>query len=138
MLQAALKRAIEGQDDGAVDPVSFWLRGKDGPLTSHRCEVHALPKREWSFGFEPRALVVLCDPSSSDSAGRSAIQSLLDLTPAESDVAVLIAEGVARDQIARRRGTSPDTVHAQMKSLYRKAEVTREAELVALLNRLMR
>jgi DNA-binding CsgD family transcriptional regulator len=133
LLQQALKQAVEG---GA--PAAFWLRAEDGPIGSQRCEVYALPKQEWNLGFQPRALVVLCEPGSIGAAGRETVRTILELTSAEADVAVMVAEGVSRDQIAERRGTSADTVHAQMKSLYRKAEVKREAELVALLNRLMR
>ena len=53
-------------------------------------------------------------------------------------MAVSLAEGIDRETIASARGSTLGTVNAQIKSLFRKADVSREAELVALLNRLLR
>jgi len=49
-----------------------------------------------------------------------------------------MAEGTSRERIANARGTSLGTVNAQLKSIFVKADVTREAELTALLNKLFR
>lgn len=136
-LQSALARALVSAGvTGVIDRI--WLQGDGGLMTGHLCEVFALPRREWSFGFEARILVVLRRPSELGGANRALIGQLLELTSAETDIAMLAAEGLSREEMALRRGTSFETVNVQMKSLFRKADVHREAELVALLNKLMR
>lgn len=52
------------------------------------------------------------------------------LTPAETQVAELYAEGLTQAQIARRLGTSPSTVRNQIASVYDKLGVRSKAELV--------
>jgi DNA-binding CsgD family transcriptional regulator len=58
---------------------------------------------------------------------------MLSLTAAEAEVALALCDGQSRDTIAARRGVSPETVKAQVKSLYQKTGCHRETELVLLL-----
>ncbi len=59
------------------------------------------------------------------------------LTPAERDVATLVASGAKNAEIARRRGTSVRTVANQLASIYRKLGVSSRAELVRKLSGLV-
>lgn len=59
--------------------------------------------------------------------------ALADLTPAEREVATLIAEGRSTSEIARARGTSNHTVSNQLSALYDKLGVRSRGELAALL-----
>jgi DNA-binding CsgD family transcriptional regulator len=135
LLQSALERA--GSPGAAGEGSHFWLRGEGGVANSQLCEVLALPRIGLGGGARRRFLILIRKPADPGPAQRHSLQTLLGLTPAETDVAMLAAEGIGREQIARRRGTSFETVNAQMKSLFNKASVTREAGLVALLNRLI-
>ena len=137
MLAGAIKDALNGgSEKGAV--ARFWLRGEAGHLDSEICEVFALPRREWSLGFEPRVLIILRWPTSVAGESRELIQDLWNLSAAETAIAMLLAQGYSRDQIAASRATSPATVHSQLKSLFRKADVSRESELVALIGNIAR
>lgn len=51
-------------------------------------------------------------------------------------VAVRIAFGASREQIATERRASLQTVRSQIKSIFSKLNVTREGELVSMLARL--
>lgn len=62
----------------------------------------------------------------------------MGLTRAEAEIAILAAEGYSRDEIANVRGATLNTIGSQLKSIFTKADVSREAELVALVNRLLR
>lgn len=62
------------------------------------------------------------------------LQALFDLTPAEARVAGLIAEGYAVDSIATTHSVSLNTVRTQLKSIFTKLGVTRQAELASLLS----
>lgn len=57
-----------------------------------------------------------------------------NLTPAESRVAVGVAEGLTVDSIAENNGTSVLTVRSQLKSACAKIGVSRQAELTKLLS----
>lgn len=95
-------------------------------------EIFALPRREWSFGFEPRTLVTLKTPRDMRADQRGALAEFFELTDAESDVAAQLAIGLSRKDIAARRKSSPQTVSTQIKNIFRKAGVSRETEFVSL------
>jgi DNA-binding CsgD family transcriptional regulator len=61
------------------------------------------------------------------------VSALYDLTPAETEVAVLLAQGLAPAQIAERRAVSVETVRNQIKALLEKTGAERLGGLIALL-----
>ena len=138
ILQGALRHALEAHEKGVPGRSRIALRGESGPLDTLVLEIFALPKQEWALGFEPRILVVAKMAAMPNEGDRDLLTSMLGLTAAESEVALLTARGLSRDQIALQRGTSTDTVSSQLKSLFRKSDVNREAELVARLNQFLR
>jgi DNA-binding CsgD family transcriptional regulator len=62
------------------------------------------------------------------------LQALFDLTPAEARVAGLIAEGHAVESIAATLSVTSNTVRTQLKSVFTKTGVGRQAELASLLS----
>ncbi len=63
------------------------------------------------------------------------LQAAYGLTRAEAALALDLANGHALQTIAQSRNTSPHTVRNQLKSVFEKTGVHRQAELVALLRR---
>jgi DNA-binding CsgD family transcriptional regulator len=61
------------------------------------------------------------------------LQSLYDLTPAETRLAVEMANGRDLDEISEHFGISKHTVRAQLKAVFQKTDTRRQAELVKLL-----
>lgn len=61
------------------------------------------------------------------------LQALFDLTPAESRVASLLVDGGSVDAITKLQGISANTVRTQLKAVFAKTGVERQAELVSLL-----
>ncbi len=132
--QAALGSILSGDRLMA----RLWLDGADGPLSGRLCEIYALPAREWDFGFAPRAIVTLRGPAEPGEQDRGLLVQMMGLSAAEADIALLAAKGLSRAEIASCRGASTETVNSQLKSLYQKADVRREGQLVALINKLLR
>lgn len=62
------------------------------------------------------------------------LQALFDLTPAEARIAGLIAEGQSVDAITESLAVSANTVRTQLKSVFTKTGVGRQAELASLLS----
>lgn len=134
-LQAAIAEAL--QAGPAAVARRLWLRATDGLCDGLTAEVYPLPRRAWNFDFEPRAIVVLRAPAGIDRVTTmTLLRQNFDLSPAEADISLALAQGQSRAAIARNRDVSLDTVNAQLKSIYRKTDVRREAELVALVVRM--
>jgi DNA-binding CsgD family transcriptional regulator len=64
------------------------------------------------------------------------LASTFGFTAAESAIAASLASGTSRQEIARERGVTVETLRGQLKTLYAKTGCGREAELVALLARM--
>ena len=82
------------------------------------------------------ATVLIEQPGAGDL--RVQLAALYQLTPAESGVAALLAEGLSPAKIAERRTVSLDTVRNQIKALLQKTGATRLGGLIALLARTVR
>ena len=80
----------------------------------------------------PCAAVFISDPDQRDSASQQTLGELFDLTPAESNVAILLARGLSLAEVAETQNISPHTARAQLKSIFGKTGASRQAELVRM------
>lgn len=80
-----------------------------------------------------RVAIFFSDPESSLPLSPDAISSAYDLTPAEARVAVAIANGLSLEELAEQGGISVNTARSQLRSIFRKTDTSRQAELVKLL-----
>jgi DNA-binding CsgD family transcriptional regulator len=94
-------------------------------------EFYPLPRRPWELPFAPRAIVVarVGAPTGRHVQG---LMRAFRLTPAEADIAIRIAAGMARREIAALRCVSVETLKAQIRSIYEKTGCTRESQLVRI------
>lgn len=113
----------------------LWLASPNAASRGLVCELFGLPARDWNFGAAPTVLVSLRRLDGGD-ADITMLRQAFDLSPAEAEIAVLLAQGLSRDEIALRRQVSSQTVASQIKAIFRKADVRRQAQLVALVARL--
>lgn len=60
------------------------------------------------------------------------LRQLHGLTQAESELAVLMAEGIGIDEAAQRRSVSPHTVRTHLRSIFSKTGVSQQTALTAL------
>jgi DNA-binding CsgD family transcriptional regulator len=78
-------------------------------------------------------IVVITTVSRPRIASAKVLQDLFDLTPAEARVAHGIAAGKTVHDLAREAGLALGTIRQQLKSVFSKTGVSRQADLVALL-----
>ncbi len=127
-LQAVLVRALPGWGE----------RGASGSLAIHRpnllpgLTVHITPVGEGEIDFRPwrvAALVLAIDrePTSIDP---DIVATALGLTPAESRVAALLAEGRTVRDIAAATGRSEKTVRWHVQQIFEKRGISRQTDLV--------
>lgn len=131
-------RAAAGPADGYPPlPARIILRGYPGapPLWA---EVSRLPRHRMALGRGACALVIVRGHALDRVRLLGELRRSYDLSAAEADVALRLAGAENREEIAAARHVSLETVRAQIKALFAKMGVNREAELVALLAPMLR
>ena len=86
-----------------------------------------------SFGHTSLALLVLHEPSVERRFDPFIIGEIFGLTPAESRVAMRLAQGKSVEQIALESSVLPSTIRSQLKSIFAKTSTGRQSEVVSLL-----
>ncbi|CAG2158007.1 hypothetical protein LMG31506_06210 [Cupriavidus yeoncheonensis] len=104
-------------------------RGKLGVL------IRTIPLSEWSEEnrHRPACAVFIRDPERKSRASHEVVRKLFDLTPAETALALVLADGMTLDEAAEALGTSKNTARAHLRSIFSKTGVTRQATLVRML-----
>ncbi len=104
-------------------------RGKLGVL------IRTIPLSEWSedHRHRPACAVFIRDPERKSRASHEVVRKLFDLTPAETALALVLADGMTLDEAAEALGTSKNTARAHLRAIFSKTGVTRQATLVRML-----
>ncbi|MFC3440244.1 helix-turn-helix transcriptional regulator [Sphingobium rhizovicinum] len=121
-------RTIVDPPARAADPVA--LAEADGGV-GIMLEFYPLPVAPWALPFAPRAIVIARVGAASDRHVQMLTRTFR-LTPAEADIAIRLAAGQSRADIAAARGVSTETLKAQLRSIYEKTGCNRESQLVRI------
>lgn len=124
----ALTTAIGLAARDPMTPIQTLVLKQEGadPLI---LDIAALPPLLGAVGFAPRAIVTVRRPRLPSAS--AILMTMFGLTQAEADVARALAQGDARETIAQARGVSLGTIRTQLKGIFAKLGVSREAELIA-------
>ena len=132
---AKLQRLLEG----ALPP--FGAQAAAGSMAVSRFPdvsklvLHINPVGDRWLDFGSRrvaALVLVVDPVSRPTLDVELVRETLGLTPAETEVAVMLAEGRTTSEIARATARQVSTVYMLIRRAYRKLGISRQADLVRL------
>lgn len=133
-LQAALDSVIRAQQAGETSVVKALRVPRPGGRPPLGLVIRPVPVSEWSEGQAgPSAAVFISDPDQRESASQHTLEELFALTPAEARVAILLARGLSLAEVASTQKISPHTARAQLKSIFAKTGVSRQAELVRMI-----
>jgi DNA-binding CsgD family transcriptional regulator/PAS domain-containing protein len=127
----AIVRARQGDETSVVKALRV-------PRSSGRSDlglvIRPVPTSEWSEGpSSPCAAVFISDPDLRDSSSQQGLAELFGLTPAEANLALLLARGLSLAEASETQNISQHTARAQLKSIFAKTGVSRQAELVRLI-----
>ena len=127
-LLAAALPARGGQASGGVMLV------RNAALVPHlTLHVQPVTVRQMDFGAPGAGALVLVDgPDGPCGLDAAQVEAVLGLTPAESRVALGLAEGRTVPDIAAASGRAASTVRIHLKRIHRKLGVSRRADLVRL------
>jgi DNA-binding CsgD family transcriptional regulator len=104
-----------------------------------RIRIQAIPlsrnvsNHEWNLGVSDSCVALFITNANCPSLNGHKWAEQYGLTPAETKLAVLVAEGIDLETAATRLAVSVQTIRSQLKSVFAKTNVNRQAELVALL-----
>ena len=132
--QPRLERLVAGALPSASPAVSGSMM-LHRPATSSRFVVHVKPvgDRQWDLGAQRvTALMLIVEPGRPPRVAPGLVASALGLTPAESQVAVWLAEGRSVREIAVATELQENTVYFHLKQTYQKLGISRQVDLVRL------
>ncbi len=133
--QRALRQAAMGHL-GTVPPVMEAM-SITRPSGSAKLGVlvRTIPLSEWSEDNRrrPACVVFIRDPERRSQASHDVVRQLFDLTPAETQLALQLANGLTLDEAADEIGISKNTARAHLRAIFSKTGVTRQATLVRML-----
>lgn len=121
-------RAIMGRPVQVADPVA--LSDEQGGAAII-LEFFPLPPQPWALPFAPHGIVIARVGAPTDRHVQLLIRAF-HLTRAEADIAIRLAAGLSRQEIAVGRGVSAETLKAQIRSIYEKTGCNRESQLVRI------
>lgn len=85
---------------------------------------------------QPCAFVHVLEEQQCEVPSSQALRAMFALTPAETVVAIAIAQGATPGEIAAQHGLALSTVRSQLSAVLRKTRTSRQADLVRLFTRL--
>ena len=83
----------------------------------------------------PLAAILIRDSGGKLRLSPGALQTTFRLTPAESRLAILLAEGKALDEIGAELRVTQNTLRSQLKRIFTKTDTRRQGELISLILR---
>jgi DNA-binding CsgD family transcriptional regulator len=131
--ETALRRLLWSFDSSGVAPVSFPRPG-NSPVVVYLMRSFQLADTPLSAYH---AIAVLVDPDERLLPTSRTLQENFGLTPAEARLALSLQAGDDLQSAAARLNVSLETVRKQVKSVFVKAGVKRQVDLVALISNLL-
>ncbi len=130
-LQRLLARALPSfGGQGAAGSMTVRRSAAVAPLVLH---VNPVDRREGEFRAGPvAALVLVTDPGGATRIDPRSVAATLGLTPMQSRVAALLAEGKTVREVAAATGRRVSTIRWHVQHIFTKHGIRRQAELVRL------
>jgi DNA-binding CsgD family transcriptional regulator len=130
----ALDRALHkliwaGSEASLMAPVPLPRNGRK-PLLAYPLGLKCIADNPFA---DCRALLVLVDPEQRQAPPEATLRSAFGLTPAEARLASRLANGAAVETVSDALGITKTTARNQLKAVFAKTGVHRQAELVAML-----
>lgn len=130
LLSSALARLATGVADGTTQSIPVPATALHPPMVVHLHPVRGVARDVFT---RASAILLVTPVEVTDVPNASVLQGLFDLTAAEAKVARGLASGLTIGDIAVSHGTSATTVRNQVRAVFAKTGLHRQAELVGLL-----
>jgi DNA-binding CsgD family transcriptional regulator len=132
-LDSALQALMNSDEPKPVTPPILLPRANRRPLIIHATQPPTVCKQARA---PCRAVLLLTDPDKHYLPPEAALKSYFGLSTAEARLAQWLASGDSLEDAASHLAISKHTARVQLKAVFAKMKVHRQAELVALLGQL--
>ncbi|MNF46234.1 Bacterial regulatory protein, luxR family [compost metagenome] len=131
-----VKQALQSQKNNLPSVVEALRVQRPSGKADLGIIVRSVPLSAWNEGKQcPSVVIFISDPEQESSAPQEIVKALFDLTPAEAQLAMLLANGLTLDEASDALGISRNTARAHLRSTFSKTGVTRQTMLVRLILR---
>ncbi|WP_341643920.1 helix-turn-helix transcriptional regulator [Thauera sp. SDU_THAU2] len=136
-LQSLIRNAFVRQRPGGGDALmaaSAMSVSRPSGQVSLGVVVEPVPSQEWAEGKgQPSVLVYIRDATGKSLASTAAAKQLFNLTPAETALAMELANGLSLEEAAEALNIRRNTARAHLRSIFSKTGVRRQTELVRIM-----
>ena len=122
-----------------ADPLDFCtalgIRHSSSPLPLPILisPLYGINMEQENTGLDTQAVMIISDPEKNQPIVPEALCTAYNLTPAESRVAIGIANGLSIKEVATMHGNKTSTIQSQLKAVKAKLGISRQSELVKIL-----
>ena len=133
-LREMIRRALGNNQCDKPFPVEALRVQRLSGISDLGIIVRPVPVNRWLEGSRyPSAVIFISDPERKSAAPQEIIKTLFELTPAEAQLTMLLANGLTLDEAAETLKVSRNTARAHLRSIFSKTGVTRQTMLVRLI-----
>lgn len=132
-LNAAVSNLLERRTGGLSSPVALPRTGRR-PLLAYPAKLSSATANALA---DCQAMIVLIDPDAGPRPLEATLRSVFHLSEAEARLGTQLASGESLETVAERLGIAKETSRTQLKSIFAKTGVHRQAELVAVMATLL-
>jgi DNA-binding CsgD family transcriptional regulator len=132
VMQKILDDAIVGGRSGSHASNLMAVSRQSGKRAYPVVASSLLNARIGDVAEEAVASVVIGNPDAGHAFTPEVLQSLYELTPAESELLGMLADGKSLTDAADTRGVTLNTVRSQLKQVFAKTDTNRQAQLIRL------
>lgn len=133
-LQRLIKTTLDGNGNSSAALVDAISITRSSGRRNLGVVVHSVPPNEWSERLHrPAAVLYIRDPEQKAQAPHDIVRQLFNFTPAETNLAMLLADGLSLEEAALELGIRRNTARAHLRAIFSKTDVTRQTELVRII-----
>jgi DNA-binding CsgD family transcriptional regulator len=133
-LNRALHQLLWARTGASLMPAIALPRPAQPPILAYPLRLPSLSANPLS---PAQAAIVLVDPRAKVTTPEASLRQAFRLTQAEARLAARMAAGEALNDVCDRLGIAKETGRNQLKSIFAKIGVNRQAELVLLMSRML-
>ena len=129
-MERALRDLLWRRIDGGLSPPVPLPRTGQRPLFAYPAKLASMTANALA---DCQGVIILIDPDDASRPPQAALQVAFGLSEAEARLAARLASGELLEMATEQLGIAKETGRSQLKSIFAKTGVHRQAELVALL-----
>ena len=133
--QKAIRLVLANRSVAATSPVEVTTLSRPSGKPPLSVLIRVIPLNYYAEGNmrRPAVAVFIRDPVCTSQTSRETVRKLFKLTRTETEIALLMADGLTLDEAADALGIMKNTVRAHLRGIFAKTGATRQAALMKTL-----